>query len=228
MRADELTVEARLGAHLTDWLGAWPPAGPLTVVGHPGRARPGWDGQVHDVLGVSTADGAVLSVRPELAEPARGAATSWAGLAEGLPTALGRPEARGFYGTFRFSTAPTDLPDAGEWLPTDDPRLPDWLRPFAPHVLVHLHNGRYAAGVGLKRHNQFGLELAVGTDERYRGRGLAARLVAQAARHVLAAGGVPIYLHDPANTASARTASAAGFPDLGWQVFALATTPTPP
>jgi GNAT superfamily N-acetyltransferase len=226
MRADEIAVEARLGAYLTEWLGAWPPARGVTVVGHPGRLRPGWDGHVRDVLGVSTGDGAILSVPPQLAEPARSvAAGGWPDLGVRLPAALGRPGARGFYGTFRYTTAPADLPDVGEWLSTQDPRLPDWLRPFAPHVLVYLHNGLYAAGVGLKRHNRYGFELAVGTEEAYRGRGLATRLVAQAARYVLAAGAVPIYLHDPANLASARTAATAGFPDVGWQVFGVAPTP---
>jgi hypothetical protein len=32
---------------------------------------------------------------------------------------------------------------------------------------------------------------------------------------------VPTYIHDPANTASAHTADAAGFPDRGWTVIAV-------
>jgi len=66
------------------------------------------------------------------------------------------------------------------------------------------------------------MEISVGTEERHRGRGLAARLVAQAARAIIAAGAVPIYLHDPANTASDRTAAKAGFPDLGWKIVGVA------
>jgi predicted GNAT family acetyltransferase len=63
--------------------------------------------------------------------------------------------------------------------------------------------------------------LAVGTEPDHRGRGLAARLCAQAARRVIATGAVPIYLHDPANVASERTAAAAGFVDDGWQVLGV-------
>jgi len=109
-----------------------------------------------------------------------------------------------------------------EHVTTDLPaRVPRWLHPFGGQVLVTLIDNVYAAGVGIKRHNAAGLELSVGTEEAHRGRGLATRLVAQAARWVLAQGAVPIYLHDPANIASDRTATAAGFPDLGWQILGL-------
>jgi predicted GNAT family acetyltransferase len=71
--------------------------------------------------------------------------------------------------------------------------------------------------VGIKHHDAYGRELAVGTDEAARGRGLARRLVAQAARRILDEGGIPTYQHDPANVASARVADASGFPDRGWR-----------
>ena len=54
-----------------------------------------------------------------------------------------------------------------------------------------------------------------------RGRGLARRLVAQAARRVLEEGAVPTYLHETANVASARVADAAGFPDRGWRAYGV-------
>ena len=66
--------------------------------------------------------------------------------------------------------------------------------------------GRYLGGVGLKRHHDSGREIAVVTDERARGRGLARRLVAQAARMVLAEGRTVVYLHAPDNEAWARVA----------------------
>ncbi len=139
-----------------------------------------------------------------------------------LPAALGRPGAWVFQGKFRWTGEPTPLPDAGEWIEATDPRVPEWLRPFGGKTLITFVDGRYAAGVGVKRHNRHGLEISVGTEEAYRGRGLAARLVAQAARAILAAGAVPIYLHDPANIGSDRTAARAGFPDLGWQIVGVA------
>ena len=78
-------------------------------------------------------------------------------------------------------------------------------------------SGAYLAGVGIKHHDTYGRELAVGTEEAARGRGLARRLVAQAARRIIDEGGVPTYQHDPSNVASARVADASGFPDRGWR-----------
>jgi GNAT superfamily N-acetyltransferase len=138
-----------------------------------------------------------------------------------LPAAVGQPDARTFFGKFRWTMTPTDLPDAGEWVPVSDSRVPEWLHPFGGDVLIAFIDNVYAAGVGIKRHNLAGLELSVGTDEAHRGKGLATRLVAQAARWVVAQGAVPIYLHDPENTASDRTATSAGFPDLGWQILGM-------
>jgi len=61
----------------------------------------------------------------------------------------------------------------------------------------------------------------VATEEHLRGRGLARRLVAQAARRVAEEGAVATYLHAVTNTASARVADASGFPDTGWWVLGL-------
>ncbi len=212
----------RFTAHLATWLGAWPPGGALTVVESPARTKPGWDGGIYEAIGVaSPSAGALVSVPPGKADAVRATGAGWAQLPKVLADALGRPGAPVWIGTLRWSTAPADLPDAGEWRPADDPDLPPWLRPFGGQVLVALVHGRYAAGVGLKRHDRFGVELAVGTEPEHRGRGLATRLVAQAARRILADGAVPTYIHDPANIASARTASAAGFPDDGWQTLGM-------
>ena len=118
------------------------------------------------------------------------------------------------------SSSCTD-PDA-VWLPPDDERVPPWLAVFNGDVLVHLdEHGRYGAGVGRKQHDAWGQELSVATEEHLRGRGLARRLVAQAARRVADEGAVATYLHAVSNTASARVAEAAGFPDTGWSILGL-------
>ena len=123
---------------------------------------------------------------------------------------------------FRWSVDPAELEPLGEWVDPHDGRIPDWLRPFDGDVLVHWdEQGRYGAGVGRKRHDHAGQELAVGTDPAMRGRGLARRLVATAAERVIDEGAVPTYLHTLDNVASARVADSAGFPDVGWRLLSL-------
>ena len=123
---------------------------------------------------------------------------------------------------FRWSEVPPSLPEVGIWLDADDPRLPAWLRPFNVGVLAAFgRTGRYMTGVGLKRHNPLAREIAAGTDMGFRVRGLATRIVVQAARTILGAGEVPIYQHGPDNLASARVADATGFPDRGWKMLEI-------
>jgi GNAT superfamily N-acetyltransferase len=191
----------QLEPFLEQWLGRWPPTSARDVVAWDPRDEPGWDGKVRPVVGVADADGRwVLSV-----SPARAAA---ADPLFGLRTA----EA-----VFRWTLDPAPLDPVGEWVPADDPVLPEWLRPFGGEILVVTDDTGYLAGVGLKRHLDLGWEISVGTEPRGRGQGLARRLVATAARRVLDEGRVPLYLHDDDNRASAAAADAAGFPDLGWR-----------
>lgn len=160
--------------------------------------------------------------RPWLANTGAGA---WAAALAVLPELLGHPERGTFTATFRWTLAPAPLPDAGTWHDADGPDVPDWLRPFGGQVLLtHDDDGQWLAGVGIKRHDRHGHELAVVTQPAANGRGLARRLVAQAARHVLDHGTIPTYMHDPANLASARVAVAAGFTDAGWTSFGLRET----
>jgi GNAT superfamily N-acetyltransferase len=215
--------ERRLDAHLRLWLGAWPPPDrEVLIVGSRLRDQPGWDGAVRPVVGVATPTGAVVSVPPAWVEAVAGVASSLEAVVDALPAAVGRPDTTVGIGVFRWTVRPAPLPDAGEWVPADDPRVPAWLRPFNGDVLVAWdEHGAYAGGVGRKQHDRYGHELAVGTQPSARGKGIARRLVSQAARLVLADGAVPTYLHDPANVASARVADASGLPDLGWRVVTL-------
>jgi GNAT superfamily N-acetyltransferase len=215
-----------LTAHLRRWAGTWPPAPGVTVVGDPARREPTWDGQVRRLRGVSDGIGAVLAVAPESVEPVRravGGDLADPGLGDRLADILGLGPSVLGAGVFRWTHLPAPLPPAGTWV-TDprDGRLPPWLAPFnGPRLVAWDRRGGYAAGIGIKVHDPWGRELAVVTTPAARARGLARRLVATAARRVLADGGVPTYLHDPANTASARVADAAGFPDRGWRVLGL-------
>lgn len=216
-------VHDRLVRHLRSWLGTWPPEGEVTVVGSPRRRQPGWDGVVRPFAGVATPEGAVLSVASERVERVRAGGQVLDDVLDGVPEALDSPGAVVGRGVFRYAVSVPDLEPVGEWVPAEDPRVPAWLRPFGGQVLVVMDDGRYVAGVGIKRHDELGLEVAVATEEAWRGRGLARALVARASRRILRAGGVPIYLHGRGNQPSARVATAAGFPDRGWQVLGLPT-----
>jgi GNAT superfamily N-acetyltransferase len=218
-------VRARLRRHLASYLGRWPAESRFDVVGSLQRTRPGWDGLVAAVVGVRTPTTGVLSVPPDAAEAVRAKADhrDWTALAAELPSLVGMAQTRTYVGAYRWCEQPSPLPDAGVWVPPDSPGMPEWLFPFGSDVLVALDpdTGAYLAGVGLKRHDEWGIELAVGTEPEVRGRGLARRLVAQAARRVIDEGGIPTYQHAPDNVASARVADAAGFPDLGWTSIGL-------
>jgi GNAT superfamily N-acetyltransferase len=235
---DLTVVPDALRAHWATWTGATdaelaalgspgPPT--VVVVASAGRTRPGWDGAVHAVTGIADPIGnAVVSVPPGYDERARALVTGTGdvdALRSALPELLGKPDHVVYRGVCRWAVdvpSAEQLPDVGEWLPAEDPRVPGWLKPFGGEVLVVLDDDVYVAGVGLKRHDEHGQEISVGTEEAARGRGLARRLVAQAARKLLSGGVIPTYLHDPANTASAKVADAAGFPDRGWTAIGMA------
>jgi len=221
-----MTPTERLTRHLTEWLGRWPGEGGIDVVGSVRREQPGWDGRIFPVIGVHSPDASVLSVPPGDADTVRAGMVqlgsngrTWDDLLPLLPTLLARTDRIVYSGIFRWCERPADLPDAGEWIPAEDPSVPLWLRPFGHSVLIARDpdSGAYLAGVGIKHHDTYGRELAVGTEEAARGRGLARRLVAQAARRIIDEGGIPTYQHDPSNVASARVADASGFPDRGWR-----------
>lgn len=203
--------------HLKQWLGAWPPSGGLEIVGAPQRARPGWDGGIHPALGVGSPDGAVLSVAPEHAALVAAHAADL----PRVPALIGYGSRGWFTAVYRWSDSPARLPDAGVWVPAAS--APAWLHPFGGEVLVALDpsSGEHLAGVGVKRHDSYGHELSVVTAPAARGRGLARRLVAQAARRVLDEGALPTYMHATGNLASGAVADAAGFPDRGWTAFGV-------
>lgn len=220
--------DERLAAHLRAWLGAWPPSGGVDVVAAPVRDQPAWDGRISPLVGVGSPDGVLLSVTPARADAVTRAAGSLDGAAvrRAIVDALGVGGHVIGRGVFRWSTAvasPTELSDIGDWVDPGDPRVPPWLKPFNyPQVLIAWdRDGAYGAGVGIKRHDDIGHELAVVTSEHLRGNGVARRLVAQAARRILDEGNLPTYLHGPDNVASARVADAVGFADQGWSVYGL-------
>jgi RimJ/RimL family protein N-acetyltransferase len=210
-------VSDRLDAHLRASLGAWPPPpGGLTITTSAARVEPGWDGVVRPFQCVRAPEGAVVSVTPDLVDVLRDAGPTLEAATPAIEAAVG---GRLVDVMFRWSDEPAPLEPLGEWIPAEDERVPEWLKPFGGDVLVLLDDDDvYVGGVGLKRHDDHASEISVGTEEAARGRGVARRLVVTAARRVLDEGKVPTYLHDLRNVASGHVAEAAGFPDRGWRL----------
>jgi GNAT superfamily N-acetyltransferase len=217
----------RLERHLMSWVGEWPPPAPgITVVGDPARLQPTWDGSIRLLQGVGNGTSTVIGVPPHFVDSVTGALASGIGrpdLGDELGEILGVGPASFGAGVFRTTNRVDDtIPDTGEWHAHQTTDLPNWLTPFnGPRLVACDEGGNVLASVGIKVHDKFGHELSVVTEEAARGQGLARRLVATAARRILAEGAVPTYLHAPNNHASARVAEAVGFVDQGWTVHGL-------
>ena len=222
-------IDSRLATFLTSRLDTWPPSASLELRACHLRDLPRWDGKLVPFLGMESPHGTVITysptvfpIGPELdpvtVEDELGTSDSHVT----IPALFGHPEMHFGRGVFRYLQEFVDLPDIGEWVSPADPRLPAWLHPFNRGVLAHWADGRsYAAGVGLKQHNDLGMEISVGTDPAHRGKGLAQALVAQSARAIWERGAIPMYLHGTHNAASARVADKAGFPDRGWHIIEM-------
>lgn len=213
----------RIARHLEHRLGAWPPSAEIDVVGSVLRDVPEWDGVRRPVLGVGTPAGMVISVRPDVVEAVRDlAASGFDAMSAGIGELLGRAGVGLGVNDFRFLQEIVELDPLGEWVAPEDSRIPSWLRPFNGGILIACdEDDRYMAGVGLKLHDEFASEIAVGTEPEFRGRGLARRLVATAARRLVAEDKTATYEHVRSNDRSAAVAIAAGFSDLGWTTIHL-------
>jgi GNAT superfamily N-acetyltransferase len=229
-----------LTQHLQAWAGYSSHRQRLRVVGHAANSRSGWSGHPNVLTGVIDPTGRTTLAVPE--SDAQRVGVSVAGALRrprlsrtthdgeidlaiaGVTAALHRPEEHIERVHLRWTLTPADLPAIGRWIPPEDARLPDWLRPFGgPALCATDECGRIVAGVGVKRHDPWAHELAVVTEPEARGRGLARRLISQAARELLQRNIVPTYLHTPGNAASARVAEAAGFAWSGWQALLLSS-----
>ena len=217
----------RLVHHATRWAGGLPGPTPLRVVPNHHVSLPGWSGTAALLTGLSDPAGrTIISVPLHVVAAASDTAHSAADIPH-LAALVDRPHHTVDRMVFRWCVDPSPLPRAGEWIDCDSVRLPAWLAPFGGKALVVFgEDGRYLAGVGIKRHDRFVHEIAVGTEPDARGRGLARRLVAEAARHILKSGAIPTYLHDRGNWASDRVATAVGFTNTGWSALMLSDSPT--
>jgi GNAT superfamily N-acetyltransferase len=190
------------------------------------RLEPTWDGAVRPLQGVSNGSGTMIAVPPNAVDAVTQAFDDGLDrddLGNELGEILGVGPAAFGAGVFRTTTIiDPDLTDLGVWFDHQTDDLPEWLAPFNGRRLVAFDDdGAVLGSVGIKVHDHFGQEISVVTEQAARGTGVARRLVATAARRILADGSIPTYLHAPDNAASARVAEAVGFADRGWLVYGL-------
>ncbi len=96
-----------------------------------------------------------------------------------------------------------------------------------PVFVTRTSLGDVASWAAVKLKDEHVWEIAVTTEEAYRGRGLAKSVVSAATEYILAEGRVPLYTHDEANPASGRVAQALGFTRFAREAY-CSTSDTKP
>jgi hypothetical protein len=234
------TLTARLSAATLERLDVYaryslscPPerarSGGVTVLATRERAFPVWHGYTMPIVGLSFAEGAVVSARPDLVGrlrtemgsdvrlPRLDAAAErrlLRAIQRSLPNAftLGGDLRAVDDGAFR----PTETIDRAELIDRADPAALH-LRPRFDGELFGVRGPRerVVSWAALKLKTSDVWEIAVATDSDYRGRGYARDVVAAATRYTLNQGRIPIYVHDRDNTTSGFVSRS-----LGYQLYA--------
>jgi RimJ/RimL family protein N-acetyltransferase len=203
----------------------------IHVVPSERRTRPGWGGYTVPILALSTANGGVVSTRPDLADYVR------ANLSSMLPgQSLGMPEferlrqlsrssipyAYSLSGHVLFTDVEHFRPRASraERLDRADLRGTDLRRRFDGEIFVVRNvRGDIASWAATKLKSDDVWEIAVVTEAPYRGQGLAQEVVSAATGYILDQGRLALYVHDRTNAASARVCRALGYVEYAEEFF---------
>jgi len=195
------------------------------------RSRPGWGGYTIPILGLSTASGGVVSVRPDLVERTRGQLSL---LNTGRP--IGAAEFARLQQVSR-ATIPYAYSLSGYVLYTDveqfqprtsrarriertDVRGADLRRRFDGEIFaIYGIRGEIASWSAIKLKSDDIWEIAVVTEAAYRGQGLAKEVVSAATAHILDNGRAALYVHDRNNHASARVCRSLGYVEYAEEYF---------
>lgn len=196
----------------------------IHLLASPRREAESWCGYQLPVIYVERRGSAVLSVSARLLPEARWlleqraegvqAARELLTLAASLYRSAKLLDGHGLYcepeGFQPQRTVPIEklLPHAPEW---------ELMREHfdGPIFVTRGPDGEVASWAAVKLKDEHVWEIAVTTEEGYRGRGLAKAVVSAATEYILDCGRVPLYVHNGTNIASGRVARA-----LGYQRFA--------
>jgi RimJ/RimL family protein N-acetyltransferase len=221
------TIE-RLDAYVTSVLAcpaAQARAGGVHVIAAPRRALPAWHGYVLPIAGVSYPAGAVLAVRPDLADRLTTAMGSDVHLPRLDHIAWRRVYravlrlasfAFSLMGDMRAVDEETFRPSATEFragrIPRDDPAALHLRNRFDGELFgARGPNGRLVSWAALKLKSHDVWEVAVTTEPEYRGRGYARDVVSAATRYTLEQGRLCLYVHDDENRTSAFVSRTLGY-----------------
>jgi GNAT superfamily N-acetyltransferase len=204
----------------------------LTVLASDQRLRPAWGGYTVPIMALTTPGGGVISCRPDLAESLRNELASESPdepISEAAFERMRRvvrrsiPYAYSLSGFALYTDRQQFRPVEGlaqRLLPADQRGL-DLRRRFDGEIfVVSGARGEIAAWAAIKLKSDEVWEIAVVTEAPYRGRGYAKQVVSAATNHILAAGRLPLYVHDRANRASARVCRSLGYVEYGEEYFA--------
>ncbi len=232
-------VIERLDRYWADELGCLPEdlyGGGISVHAPPHREGPRWMGWLVplECIAVSSAPPGVgvISITPYLAGSLRHYVQSVARRTECLPpsgkglTPFVREHLPNSYPKIHcilyctsdsFQPSPSVFPI--ESLDPDDLHA-EWYRYHfdGPVFLARSPGGTIASWAAIKCKSGDIWEMAVATEQPYRGRGLARSVVSCATQAALDAGKLPIYLHDVVNLSSARVCGALGYQLYGHEL----------
>lgn len=115
-----------------------------------------------------------------------------------------------------------------ERLACDDPQAEGLREHFdGPIFVARASGGKIASWAAIKLKSDDVWEIAVTTEDEYRGRGLAKVVVSAATQHILESGRVPMYVHDHSNQPSAKVARALGYEEFGVEAYCSVSTTNP-
>ena len=195
------------------------------------RARPNWGGYITPVFALTSRGGGVISVRRDLLSMVR----------RELPeTTLGRPLGENEFSRLR-AISQRAVPYAyclnglvlyvdearfkpahlgAEHLRRSDPRGADLRKRFDGEIfVVRGLREQIVAWSAIKLKADDVWEIAVVTDQAYRGQGLAKRVVSAATAYIVENKRVPLYIHDRSNHASASVCRSLGFMEYAETFF---------
>lgn len=195
------------------------------------RSRPGWGGYTVPILALSTAEGGVVSMRPDLLERVRsGLGPPPQGRPIG-PTEFTRlhhvarvaiPYAYSLSGHVLY-TDPEHFrprPSRAVRIERDDARGYDLRRRFDGEIFaVWSIRGDIASWSAIKLKSDDVWEIAVVTEAAYRGQGLAKEVVSAATAYILEQGRMALYVHDRTNLASAKVCRSLGYVEYAEEFF---------